>query len=295
LGYATAATNTSATSVRPIVTVTVEGGERHSGPTLRHGTDVGDIPCGLTLQSRQTHADPATTTSMSAEADGRGSGSAPLLMMPAVAKPSETSGGIQSEGSQRGGADNDNDYTYDDDHTYDEEVMPLEFEDPGDELCMADEEMTIFVTADSGAVTHVTPPETLPRGVVIDGTTGGRDFVAANNGRIKNHGSTSVELVSSAGKAAGCDFRVAETNRTLHSTSQTCDAGHEVLYMAQGAVVVPAGTLSKHLRRRDVRAQYPRKGGLYVAEMKIRAKRPGDQSQNGGRTTAGFTRPGNKR
>ncbi len=163
------------------------------------------------------------------------------------------------------------------------------------EICMADEEITIFVTSDSGAVTHVTPPETLPRGAVIDTTTGGRDFVAANNGRIKNHGSTSVELVSSAGKAAGCSFRVADTNRTLHSTSQTCDAGHEVLYMAQGAVVVPAGTLSKHLKRRDVRAQYPRKGGLYVAEMKVRAKKPGGQAQGGDRPAAGFTRPGTKR
>ena len=74
----------------------------------------------------------------------------------------------------------------DDDDT-DNVVMPLEFDDGGDEICVADEEMTIFVTADSGAVTHVTPPETFPRGVVIDSTTGGRDFVAANNGRIKNH------------------------------------------------------------------------------------------------------------
>jgi len=212
-------------------------------------------------------------------------------MMPAVAKPSETSGNTLPAGSRREGVSNDNNDNHDDHGT---EVMPLEFEDPGDEICMADEEMTIFVTADSGAVTHVTPPETLPRGAVIDGTTGGRDFVAANNGRIKNHGSTSVELISSVGKAAGCDFRVAETNRTLHSTSQTCDAGHEVLYMAQGAVVVPAGTLSKHLMRRDVRAQYPRKGGLYVAEIKIRAKKPGGQNQSGGRPTAGFTRPGNK-
>ena len=118
------------------------------------------------------------------------------------------------------------------------------------------------------------------------------DFVAANNGRIKNHGSTSVELVPDSGKAADCDFRVADTNRTLHSTSQTCDAGHEVLYMAKGAVVVPAGTLSKHLTRRDVRARCPRKGGLYVVEMKIRAKKPGSDN---GKKVAGFTRPGIRR
>ena len=183
------------------------------------------------------------------------------------------------------------------DHNDDDniEVMPLEFDDSGDEICMADEEMTIFVTADSGAVTHVTPPETLPRGVVIDHTTGGRDFVAANNGRIKNHGSTSVDLVADNGRAAGCDFRVADTNRTLHSTSQTCDAGHEVLYMARGAVVVPAGTLSKHLMKRDVRAQYPRKGGLYVAEMKIRASTRKPGGDDVGRKASGFTRPGPRR
>ncbi len=180
----------------------------------------------------------------------------------------------------------------DDSDNNDDNVMPLEFDDGGDEICVADEEMTIFVTSDSGAVTHVTPPETLPRGAVIDTTTGGRDFVAANNGRIKNHGSTNVELVPANGRVAGCDFRVADTNRTLHSTSQTCDAGHEVLYMAKGAVVVPAGTLSKHLMKRDVRAQYPRKGGLYVAEMKIRAQRQGADAV---KKSAGFTRPGIRR
>ena len=63
--------------------------------------------------------------------------------------------------------------------------------------------------------------------------------------------------------------------------------------MAKGAVVVPAGVLSKHLMKRDVRAQYPRKGGLYVAEMKIRAKKPGSQGNTMGTAKAGFARPGN--
>ncbi len=228
--------------------------------------------------------DPTAREQQSAKTDGRGSGSAPLLMKAAVPKPSGTPGISSQEASQEGVADiNDN---------HDAEVMPLEFDDEEAEIFIADDEITIYVTSDSGAVTHVTPPESLPKGAVIDTSTAGKDFVAANNGKIKNHGSTSVELVPEKGRAADCDFRVADTNRTLHSTSQTCDAGHEVLYMAKGAVVVPAGTLSKHLMRRDVRAQYPRKGGLYVAEMKIRAKKPRAQNQNGGKAKAGFTRPG---
>jgi len=211
-------------------------------------------------------------------------------MMAALPKPSRFAGTTTAAASQGEHAGHDSNHNDDND---DDGVMPLEFDDGGDEICVADEEMTIFVTADSGAVTHVTPPETIPRGAVIDTSSGGRDFVAANNGRIKNHGSASVELVPSDGRVANCEFRVADTNRTLHSTSQTCDSGHEVLYMAKGAVVVPAGTLSKHLMKRDVRAQYPRKGGLYVAEMKVRAQ--GARSDVARKKPAGFTRPGPRR
>ncbi len=226
----------------------------------------------------------------SVETDGRGSGSAPPLMMVAMPKPSRFAGTAREAASQGELVGDDSDSNNNNNNN---NVMPLEFDDGGDEICVADEEMTIFVTSDSGAVTHVTPPETLPRGAVIDTTLGDRDFVAANNGRIKNHGSANVELVPADGRVANCEFRVADTNRTLHSTSQTCDAGHEVLYMAKGAVVVPAGTLSKHLMKRDVRAQYPRKGGLYVAEMKIRAQRQRDDAAK--KKSAGFTRPGIRR
>jgi hypothetical protein len=152
-------------------------------------------------------------------------------------------------------------------------LAPLEYEDDDLEINAAEEELTIFVTADSGAVAHVTPPETVPRGAVIDSSAVRGNFVAANGTRIINHGKTAVSLVSE-GKSLNSNFQVADTNRTLHSTGQTCDAGHEVLYMAKGAVVVKAGTLSRFLDNKDVIVKYPRpEKGLYMAEMKIRAPR----------------------
>ena len=155
----------------------------------------------------------------------------------------------------------------------DMQLAPLEYEDDDLEINAAEEELTIFVTADSGAIVHVTPPETVPRGAVIDSSAVKGNFVAANGTRIKNHGKTAVSLVSE-GKSLNSNFQVADTNRTLHSTGQTCDAGHEVLYMAKGAVVVKAGTLSRFLDNKDVIVKYPRpEKGLYMAEMKIRAPR----------------------
>ena len=129
------------------------------------------------------------------------------------------------------------------------QLAPLEYEDGELKINAAEEELTIFVIADSGAIVHVTPPETVPRGAVIDSAAVKRNFVAANATRIKKQCKTAVQLVSD-GKSLNSNFQVADTNRTLHSTGQTCDAGHEVLYMAKGAVVVRAGTLSKFLENK---------------------------------------------
>ena len=90
----------------------------------------------------------------------------------------------------------------------------------------------------------------------------------------------------SEGTSPNSNFQVADTNRTLQSTGQTCDAGHEVLYMAKGAVVVRAGTFSKYLENKDVLVKYPRpERGLYMAEMEIRAARVPEKNAD----AAGFT------
>ena len=50
----------------------------------------------------------------------------------------------------------------------DMQLAPLEYEDEELEINAAEEELTIFVAVDSGAIVHVTPSETVPRGAVID-------------------------------------------------------------------------------------------------------------------------------
>ena len=47
-------------------------------------------------------------------------------------------------------------------------VMPLEYADADEEIMNTEEEVEIWVAADTGAVTHVTPPKGLPRSVPVE-------------------------------------------------------------------------------------------------------------------------------
>ena len=67
-------------------------------------------------------------------------------------------------------------------------------------------------------------------------------------------------------------FQVADVTRALHSTGVICDTNKEVLLTKGEAVVVPEGALSRHLCAVRRLAEYTRKGGLYVAKMKIRRR-----------------------
>ena len=74
-------------------------------------------------------------------------------------------------------------------------VAPIEYleDDQVDEINNADEELEVFVTMDSGAITHIGPR--VPQGAEL--TTDAnvtRNFVAANGIEIVNHGKTSAEM-----------------------------------------------------------------------------------------------------
>ena len=83
--------------------------------------------------------------------------------------------------------------------------------------------------------------------------------------------------------------------RPLHSTSKICDGTgdkhHEMLFTRQCAHVVPEGTLSRFLESINVIARYPRRGGLYVAKMKVRRPRP---RPSPAAAKSSFARPGRK-
>ena len=77
------------------------------------------------------------------------------------------------------------------------------------------------------------------------------------------------------------EVHVMEVTRPLHSISMVCDNDFDVVFTKTEGLVIPAGLLSEVLaivrQRKQVRATYKRKGGLYVANMRVTdpmAKRP---------------------
>ena len=157
---------------------------------------------------------------------------------------------------------------------------------------MTDDCMEVEVALDTGCVAHCTGPRHLPADTPVTKPEGVtlKDFVAANNTRIENYGVANVIMQQADGTDVGGSFQVANVSRALHSGSAICDAaspacphGHEVLTTSKGSVVVPASALSRFLGSVKYIAKYPRRGGLYVAKMKIRSPKPNVQS---------FHRPG---
>ncbi len=173
-------------------------------------------------------------------------------------------------------------------------IAPIEYmeDDAVDEINNADEELEVYVTMDSGAITHIGPREAMPRGAELKADENGvtRNFVAANGIEITNHGRTIVEMETPEGQAITCPFQVADVTRPLHSTGQICDAQKEILHTARGAVVVPAGALSRHLRGTKIIAKYPRRNGLHMGRFKVRNPKGGNEDRK-----PGFTRQGAKR
>jgi len=97
-----------------------------------------------------------------------------------------------------------------------------------------------------------------------------------------------VHLVDDKGNVMATTVQVAEVCRPLHSASKICDGAgdvhHEMLFMQDQAVVVPAGTFSKFMEQVKIITTYPRRGGLYVQKVKVRDPNAG----NG----VSFPRPG---
>ena len=150
-------------------------------------------------------------------------------------------------------------------------------------LAATDDEVTVEVAQDSGCVCHVCCPEQLPASAIVQKPANGqmRRLVAANNTPIENYGITQVVMEQENGTELGGSFQVADVSRPLHSTSQICDSksrrcpdGHEVLFTQTTSIVVPAGALSRFLKHCRTIAEYPRKGGLYVAKMKLKTPKP---------------------
>ena len=153
------------------------------------------------------------------------------------------------------------------------DINGVEFESEDEELLNIMEEVEIEVANDSGSVAHVVGPEDVPSNVTLIRSANMKNFKGAGGDGIKNYGKAEVECEQEDGTRVDCDLNVAGVTRALHSTGVICDTEKEVLFTRGEATVVPAGSLSRYLGAVQRLMEYKRKGGLYVAKIKVRRRR----------------------
>jgi len=222
-----------------------------------------------------------TNTGLSSEPGGRGSGGSPPLTMTALSKPPVAAATKDGIGKVRQeGESSLKDILKRFKFTHNEaQDCPKPWEKPGilDARClevdMTQTELlatptanirrrTIKVALDSGAGDHVASPEDC-EGFAIEespNSKAGRNFVAANGGKIVNHGQSTVRMKTPKGRRVASTFQVAEVTRPLYSVSKLCDYGYGVNFTADEGVVKKNG---------EVIHVFKREGGLFVAEMMI--------------------------
>ena len=153
-------------------------------------------------------------------------------------------------------------------------LMCIEEADDEDQvLAAASEAVKIRVAIDSAAVDHVIHPRDLPSDVEYIPNTSGRHFVGANDAHIEKYGSCQTVL-SSADTSIGCQWQMADVNRSLHSVARVTGpkdgpGKQDVLFDNEVCVVMPPGTVKEILKRIKPVMQYKRQGNLYIAELSM--------------------------
>ena len=153
-------------------------------------------------------------------------------------------------------------------------------------ICGADEIIDMTVALDSGAVDHVLNTHHLPSSAEINDLTGsriGKCFVAANGQPMQTFGECTLECLDEKGGLSAASFAVTEVSRPLQSVSRICDQDLEVLFTKTEAKVRDPKT-GKWI------ASYPRRGGLYTRNVRVRAGQKPKQAPTGGRPKAPFPR-----
>ncbi len=158
--------------------------------------------------------------------------------------------------------------------------------DADDVLAAEDGEIIIEVTMDSGSVEHVMNREEVPTCAVLEsqGARLGKNFMAANGTKLPNEGEFHLEVLpEGAEKGLNTVVQAANVTRPLFSVSKICDASNdtEVTFNRRICQVKKGGR---------VVATFHRKGGLYVARMRVK-----DRSKKDNRDASGFPRQGVKR
>ena len=144
-------------------------------------------------------------------------------------------------------------------------------------------ESSFEVALDSGAGDHVSSGAEAPAFAVEEsaGSRARQHFLGAGGHRMPNQGQMKLDLRAENGKR-GRDlkviFQVAKVTRPLMSVSKICDAGLAVKFTKDLALVIDA-------KDNEV-CRFQRRGGLYVASMKMRNPRFKPEQR--------FARPGTK-
>ena len=126
---------------------------------------------------------------------------------------------------------------------------------------------TLKVALDSGAGAHVMNMRDAPGCAVSPSamSKAGAAFLAADGGRIQNHGEMTVNMVSFDSKGGAHQissrFEAADVTRALWSVGLICDSGLSVQFSSEKAVV-----MDKH--GTEI-CMFARSNGLYVAEVKV--------------------------
>ena len=140
--------------------------------------------------------------------------------------------------------------------------------DPPQELIIAavDQQKKIKIAADTGCCAHAIGPKHLPDSVKVVQREE-RHFSDAQGGGIEHYGESQVRLEQKDGSHISNTFQVLDVCRPLHSISMIADNDHDMLFTKECGFVVPAGVSKEVLDKVKHVAEYPREGGLYLAEM----------------------------
>ncbi len=132
----------------------------------------------------------------------------------------------------------------------------------------------IDMTVDTGAMNSVLSREDVPTHEVLpsEGSRAGQQFqsAAAGGKLIDNEGEVQLDMIAPAEGESLTEltstFQVAKVTRPLLSVTKVCDRGNfDVLCRREAAYVLDD--------KQKVIAKFPRRGGLYVATVKVRNPR----------------------
>ena len=131
------------------------------------------------------------------------------------------------------------------------------------ELQETDEWQKITATVDSGSAEHALPTGSFNKIPVVKGDKFGKNYVAANGGKIVNEGEKVVPCVTQHGIPISVRFQLAQVVKPLLSVKKLTKTGHRVvLEEHRPRIVSPQGFVT------PIRTQ----GGVYVVDFWIKKR-----------------------